>query len=281
MFTAVARRAIGAVTRSGGRVFVFAHRRGYAAAVRCARCRALRVCPSCGSRPDPGASCSRCGAELGPCGECGHARFEALGAGVGRVVEELRRLAGPERVGPYPSNTPIDVGTERDLAGLAMYDLVVFTDLDGMMFGAHYRAAEEALRIGARLAGAVKPGSGHRLLVQTTEPHHPMVEALRKAEPLDALRAESSARAAFGYPPHGDLLVVEARGEADVDRITQDLSGCAGSGEVLGPAPHHAGTRWLIQGRSLTSFRRAIRPKVQTWRDSGATVRIDADPIDL
>jgi hypothetical protein len=36
-----------------------------------------------------------------------------------------------------------------------------------------------------------------------------------------------------------------------------------------------------VQGRDLAPFREAARPLVQRWRDAGATVRIDVDPIDL
>ena len=45
----------------GKRLFVFAHRRGYAPAFRCVKCRVLRTCPECDSRWGRGATCDRCG----------------------------------------------------------------------------------------------------------------------------------------------------------------------------------------------------------------------------
>ena len=88
------RRAIAGTVGRGGRVFVFTHRRGYAPAARCVKCRLLRSCPRCGARPDHRTTCSRCETELGGCSSCGGTRFEPLGAAVGRVIEEVRRLVG-------------------------------------------------------------------------------------------------------------------------------------------------------------------------------------------
>lgn len=274
------RRAIqGAVSR-GRTVFVYAHRRGYAAAVRCVACRTIRRCPECGSRPDPGETCSRCGAALGPCNECGGRRFEPLGAGVGRLVEEVARISGRDLVEAAPADAQVLVGTERDLAALARRDLVVLVDLDGLTFGTNFRAAEEALRIGARLACRVRPDTGNRLMVQTSEPEHPVVVALRRGDPLEFLQHELTERRALGYPPAGELLVIELRGSA-IDDVSRSLEKIAPDARILGPAAGPTGERWLIQGEDLSSLRRGLRSLVQRWRDSGATVRVDADPIDL
>ncbi|HJU50943.1 MAG TPA: hypothetical protein VJ815_01290, partial [Acidimicrobiia bacterium] len=129
--------AIRAVTQRGGRVFVFAHRRGYAPAFRCRQCRTLRRCPRCGSRPEPGTTCVRCGATLGPCQQCGSEQFVPMGAGVGRIAEELRRRLDDDVF------ARLTVGSEADLAGIESQSLVVAVDADGLMLGTHYRAAEE------------------------------------------------------------------------------------------------------------------------------------------
>ncbi len=74
-------RAIAGAVSAGERVAVFTHRRGYAPAFRCTRCRSLRTCPSCGTRATLTAVCARCGAGLGQCAACGGASFEPLGVG--------------------------------------------------------------------------------------------------------------------------------------------------------------------------------------------------------
>ena len=35
------------------------------------------------------------------------------------------------------------------------------------------------------------------------------------------------------------------------------------------------------RGSDLSRFRQALRPVVERWRQSGLTVRVDADPLDL
>jgi primosomal protein N' (replication factor Y) (superfamily II helicase) len=276
ILTDPARRALAAVTKRGGRSFVFGHRKGYAAATRCVTCRTVRRCPGCGSRPDPGSACTRCGIELAPCETCGGTRFEPLGAGVGRIVADVGRVVGADAVAAAPASAPVTVGTERDILDLAELDLVVLPDLDGLIHGTNYRSGEDALRLGARLAGLVGRGSGRRMMVQTSDPDHHVVRALVRGDPLPALQSELEARRPLGYPPFGELLVVETSGGPApvLDELSDDCS-------VLGPAPHGDGTRWLLQADDLTAAKSALRLLVQRWRDSGLRVRIDVDPIDL
>jgi primosomal protein N' (replication factor Y) len=273
-----ARRALRAVADEGGRAFVLAATR--APAMRCTACRALRLCPDCGSRPDSGGSCPRCRAALGPCRTCGGRRFEALGAAVGRVVAEAAGFLGREGAGEAQSERPVVVGTERDLAGLGRVDLGVVVDADGLLRAPHYRAVEDGLRLMARVAGAAGPGRGRRALVQTADPSHPALAALRRGDPLPLLEAEAAARAGLGFPPAGEVIVVEAAGAPEgADGALRDAA--AGRAEVHGPAERAGRQRWLLQGRDLRGPRLMLRRLVQDWRDTGARVRVDADPIDL
>lgn len=270
--------AIRSMLDRGGTVFVFTHRRGYAPAYRCAECRELRRCRVCGSRPEPGEACVRCGAPAEPCLACGATSFEPLGAGAGRVANELSGVFG-DAVGSAGA-TPVVVGTERDLAGVEGVDLAVAVDADGLTLGSHFRAGEEALRILARLAGRVRRGSGHRLMVQTSEPDHPVIVALRRGDPLAYLHHELEQRRTMGYPPATEMLVVEARGDgASVDDDLRSIADAEVT--VMGPADSPEGRRWLVQGPGLGGYKLALRPLVQRWRDSGTAVRIDVDPLDL
>lgn len=272
------RRAVQAVVAEGGSVFLFAHRRGHAAAFRCLGCRKLRRCAACGTRLVT-AVCERCGRDGETCSECGGERFEPVGSGVGRIVEEAGRLVGGHRVAPGPSDAPVEVGTERDLLAVRPKDLVVMVDVDGMLFSVDYRAAEDTLRVGARLASLVK--RGRRMIAQTSEPNHPMIVALRGGDPIGFLRGELDARSRLGYPPSGDLMVIEVRGDHPVEGFDSDIRRTVGEALVMGPAGRSNGSRWLIQGSDLGRARQALRPVIQRWRDGGVTVRVDVDPIDL
>jgi primosomal protein N' (replication factor Y) len=273
-----ARRALHAVVGAGGRVFVLADTRF--PALRCVGCRTLRLCPVCGSRPDGGGRCPRCGAELGPCPRCGGRRFEPLGAPVGRLVAELGAILGRRVVGEAGSGRQVVVGTERDLAGLEPVDLALVVDADGLLRAPHYRAVEDGLRLLARVAAAAGPGRGRRALVQTADPSHPALEALRRGDPLPLLEAEAAQRIAAGLPPAGEVIVVEAGG-APESADAELRAAVAERAEVHGPAQRGGRLRWLLQGRDLHGPRIVLRRLVQDWRDAGARVRVDADPIDL
>jgi len=63
--------------------------------------------------------------------------------------------------------------------------------------------------------------------------------------------------------------------------VEHQLETVAGRAEVHGPAERQGRVRWLLQGRDLQGPRLMLRRLVQDWRDAGARVRVDADPIDL
>ncbi|HEX5672097.1 MAG TPA: hypothetical protein VFY46_05180, partial [Acidimicrobiia bacterium] len=108
-----------------------------------------------------------------------------------------------------------------------------------------------------------------------------VIEALRRGDPMTFLNQELDERKRLGFPPSGDLIVLEMRGTIPTG-VDAALEKAADRAMVLGPAPRRdGGRRWLIQARDLTAFRHNLRPLVQKWRDAGATVRIDSDPLEL
>ncbi len=272
--------AIRQVVKTGGQVFVFVSRRGYAPAFRCVRCRELRRCPECGAGPDRGDRCRRCGRELGPCVECGGRRFEPLGAALGRVIEELRRRIGVETVGGVESARQVVVGTERDLPYIPETALSVAVDADSLLLAPHYRAEEDAVRTLVRVCATVAKGRGRRCLIQTGQPDHRALGVLRNGHPLAYLAELTQERERDGLPPATELLAVEVSGDASAQ--APDMDGLAAEGIVVhGPELGAGRTRWFLQGNSLQSARILLRAVVQRWRDQGLKVRIDADPIDL
>lgn len=272
------KRAVAVALRRDQTVFILVNRRGYAPAMRCVRCRTLRVCPTCGAAPGRGPTCDRCGTSNGPCISCQNDRFEPLGAGVGRVVEELRRAFG-EAIAAAPAGTPVQVGTERDLVGLGAVDVAVALDVDGLLLAPNYRAEEEALRVLSRMASLVRGGSGSRLVLQTAQPGHRVVGALRRGRGLEAMRDVVADRTEAGFPPGRDLLAIEVVG--DPASVNCSLAELGTDVDVLGPADSRGRWRWLVQGDDLKTAKVQLRASVQQWRDAGLRVRIDVDPIDL
>ncbi len=270
--------ALRAVTSEGRKSFVFSHRRLGDASSRCAKCRRVRVCATCGSRLGRVESCRRCGAAAGPCASCGSVTFEEMGSVPEKLAREVNKRIGDTIAGLAPTDLPVVVGTERDLTGLDEVSLVVASDVDGMMLGHDYRAGEEAMRVLARLGNTLGPGSGRRMMLQTSFPESDLVVALRKGDPIRYLEGLLSERARLGLPPSSEMIAVELRGEGSLSDADAGIHGLGAT--VLGPATGPGKARWLLQG-NLGQVRRGLRPLAHAWRERGMTVRIDADPIDL
>lgn len=271
------RSAITAVARSGGSAFVLVPRRGYAAAYRCSTCGQLRICTACGAtvtQPE----CARCATPSPACAKCSNTTWRPLGAGVGVVVDDLRRSVG-DAVGSATDTTPIVVGTERDLIGRHGNQLAVAVDVDGSALAPNYRAAEDTLRTLVRLANTVERGRGHRCIVQTSDPGQPVVEALRSGH-FDAFVRESlAARRRSGFPPSGELIALEV--SSSDDSAPAVSTAIAGKARIHGPAAMADRLRWLITAPDLDDARVSLRTLVGTLRDRGARVRVDVDPFDL
>ena len=271
--------ALRAVVAEGGRAFVFTHLRLTDASIRCTTCRRVRRCGQCGSRLGRVGSCARCGHRAELCSHCGGGTFEEMGTEPERLAVEINRRLGGETTGVFPTELPIAVGTERDLAGLGPQNLVVAADADGLALGHNYRAAEEALRVLARLASRLGHGSGRRMMVQTSLAGSDLISTLRRGDPMPYLERLLIERARNGLPPSSEMMALEVRGVSGPEGIERDLKGL-GVEYLMGPAVRRSSIRWLLQG-SLHPAKLGLRPLVQKWRDSGATVRLDVDPIDL
>jgi len=214
----------------------------------------------------PHLRCRRCGLERPVvCARCGATRTKALRRGVTRLREELEALAGvpvAEVWGPAPAGEPdtagrdasVVVGTEAALHRVASADVVAFLEFDSELLAPRFRAGEQALALIARAARLVAGPDGAlrgdrapgRVLVQTRQPRHPVLEAAVSADPGVLAAAESAMREALGLPPFSALAVVSG---AAADVYGAALRSAAPPGvQVTGPvdaawsvrAPDHA-----------------------------------------
>jgi primosomal protein N' (replication factor Y) len=196
------------------------------------------------------------------------------------VISEITGFLGEGSASESGSGRPVVVGTERDLADLPSVELSVVVDGDGPLRAPHYRAAEDGLRLLARVVAAAGSGRGRRAMIQTADPGHPVFVALHRGDPLPVLNAEAASRSAVGLPPGGEILVLEVTDPPDdADAVLRSSVGDRAT--VHGPADHRGRVRWLIRAGDLRAGRVAIRGLIHEWRESGARVRVDADPIDL
>lgn len=115
-------------------------------------------------------------------------------------------------------------------------------------------------------------------MLQTSRPDSLLITTMRRGDPIPYLERVLVERARDGTPPASEMIAVEIRGSVP-ESAAADLALLEGA-VVMGPLTIPEGRRWLLTGR-LGAARLQLRQLVGRWRDAGATVRVDADPIDI
>jgi len=283
----------------GGRVGVVANRLGYATAVTCNRCGAVRACPNCGLpltfHEKAGLLvCSRCGfreaAEKG-CSVCGYDRVSPTGLAVERVRKELSASLG-QPVGLITAgervleDAPAVVGTARYVLDRE-WDAVIVPDPDALLLGSRIGAVERAFRL---LYGAAERAR-ELLLVQTRLPQHYALRAAVRGDYPAFAAAELPRLRALGYPPFTHLASVLLEGSEDAVRraVESRLRPALEPGVDMSAPVLLAGTgasstwRVLLRSGERRAVARAatlaVRLAAQT-RDE-LRVRVDVDPEEV
>jgi primosomal protein N' (replication factor Y) len=237
----------------------------------------------------------------------------ACGPGVERLSEEVAALLPTARTAMMTSDTvtgplaaaefvrrvqdhEVDllIGTQMIAKGhhFPMLTLVGVVDADLGLHGGDLRAAERTYQLLHQVAGragrADRPG---RVLLQTYEPDHPVMQALIAGDRDRFLASEAADRRSTGMPPFGRLAAVILAGpDAEtVDGVARTLARTAPRGdgiEVLGPAPAPlAILRGRHRRRFLLKCRRDIAPQplLRSWLSpvklpASVRLQIDIDP---
>jgi primosomal protein N' (replication factor Y) len=167
--------------------------------------------------------------------------------------------------------------------------LVGVVDADLGLAGGDLRAGERTVQMLHQVAGragrAEAPGT---VLLQTFDPEHPVMRALRSGSLSAFMAQEARERRPSHWPPFGRLaaLIVSATDERTADATARALSRTAPHGdgiEVLGPAPApFALLRGRFRRRLLlkTSKDIAVQPILRDWlarTDIPRTARVDVD----
>ena len=190
------------------------------------------------------------------CDACGTTRFRNLRAGVNRVREELEALAGRSVI-DVTADTPITdlagpdtpalfVGTEAVLHRLERRVAhVIFLEFDQELLALRQRAAQQALALLARAARLLGSRAiGGRLVVQTRQPDHEVLQAVLHADPARTVPEETNRRILLGLPPFGAIARVSGASAEDyVRRIETEREHVAKGIDLLGPRQG----AWLIR----------------------------------
>jgi primosomal protein N' (replication factor Y) (superfamily II helicase) len=283
----------------GGRVAVVANRLGYATAITCNRCGAVRSCPRCGlsltfHEKVRSLVCSRCGlreAAANGCTECGSDRVSPTGIAVERLRKEISASLG-ERVGLITAgerelvDAPVVVGTARSLLD-RRWEVVILPDADALLLASGIGSVERAFRLVYRAAEAAR----ELLLVQTRLPEHYVLRAGARGDYPAFAQAELPRLRSLGYPPFAHLASVTLEGPETALRraVESRLRPALGPAVEVSDPVLLAGTggsptwRVLLRSRDRSAVARAgtlaARLAAETRGDLRA--RVDVDPEEV
>ena len=193
--------------RQTRRAFVFAPLPGYGVAQVCRSCASPAACASCGGvlrQAEGEVRCVVCEA-LGTCAVCGGLDFGIRRGGAERVEEWVSAVA-PVPVSRPPSprlpaaSGEILVGGSEDVRDLGPggLDLVAILDVDRAARRPGLTAVERALATWMEAAAWAIPSG--RVIVQTSHPAEPAVQALVRGNPGRFHERERRRRAEAGFP---------------------------------------------------------------------------------
>ena len=285
--------------RDGEKVAVLAPRRGYARTLWCSACNRSLRCRRCETalafHAEPrGMRCPHCGATEPPpdvCPHCGASEFRFLGSGSHRLEEQLTKSFPHVPVARLDADAPEPVApTEGPSIYVTTYfglkpslrppaRLVCVLDGDGMIRRPDLRATENAFHTLVELAGWAGPASsGGRVVVQSTEPNHHVLQALVRADPGYFLEQELALREELSYPPFGELVRLSTTGPSAATVMDEAVRSLRKAGErVLGPVASDEGREALVKtadGGAVARRLRLMLPVVPR----GTRLRVDVDP---
>lgn len=263
------RTAMNEVMADGHQAMLFLNRRGYAPLVLCRHCGYRFQCPHCSAwmvqhKSPPSLQCHHCGhRQLQPesCPACGDKdQLVPCGPGVERVEEEVRALWPEMRVITLTSDDPklgesitrilnreadIIIGTQLVAKGhhFPHLALVGVVDADLGLSGGDLRACEHTFQLLHQLAGrAGREDIAGKVLLQTCQPHHPVLQAMVRGDRKGFMELEIAQREQAAWPPFGRLaaLLLDGPKEDMVTQAARKLVRNAPSQQgvrILGPAP--------------------------------------------
>ena len=225
----------------GEQVMLFQNRRGFSPYVECSQCGWTARCPHCNvtlTYHKGGARlvCHYCGYTApvpAKCPSCEVTEVLPRGFGTEKVEEEIARLFPEARVARLDRDsvtserafnaiisdfearkTDILVGTQMITKGFDFggVSLVGILNADNLLNNPDLRAAERAFQLMLQVAGrAGRRSDGGEVVIQTSEPGHPVIRQVVAGDFAGMARMQLSERKAFFYPPYARLTSLTLR----------------------------------------------------------------------
>ena len=265
----------------GEQIMILRSRRAWAPVLQCDSCGHMPKCPHCnvslslhkterGGRIFETVACHHCGykaAYNGLCDKCG-SHLKMIGAGTQRIEEEAKALFPTAEIARLDSDITqnknlenqiiknfsngkinILIGTQIvtkgfDFSRLSLVAVIAADTLLGMQ---DFRADEKAVQLLEQFRGRCGRRGGKGLLViQTSQPEHPVYQSLYRNETVDFNANLLQERMDFGFPPYSRIIEItvkdmfEDRAERMAARLAEATRKALDSDQrntVTGPYP--------------------------------------------
>lgn len=309
-------------------VILFQNRRGYSPYVECFSCGHIPKCEKCDvsltyHKYKKRLTCHYCGFSYRlpeRCDECGSPELKTRGFGTEKIEDEIKQLFRNARIARMDLDTTqsknafekivsnlenrktdILIGTQMVTKGLDFehVSVVGILNADNLINFPDFRAHERAYQLISQVAG--RAGRKHKqgkVVIQTTQPDHPLIELIRQQDYSASLKQQFEERQLFKYPPFYRLIkiVVKHKNQQTVDRASQQLADVIRQSKsliILGPEfPlvsriqlwHHKEI-WIKVDRKLQldAVKRGIVAAVKSVKsapaNSNCQIHIDVDPF--
>lgn len=278
--------------KAGSQIILFHNRRGYAPVVICRQCGFVPKCQNCDvsltyHRRAGEMVCHYCGATYKLptiCPSCKEPSIEVHGYGTERVEDTVEQVFPDTRISRMDLDTTrnkdgyeniinefssgksqILVGTQMVTKGLDFdrVSIVGVLNADTLINFPDFRAAERAFNMLEQVAGrAGRRDTRGTVIVQTTQPGHPVISYLQSHDYLGFYRHELDERRRFNYPPFTRVINIylkhrdESRLIDAAARYSETLRNLFGN-RVFGPDEPHV-------ARIQSLYIRKIMLKVET-----------------
>lgn len=265
------KEAIEKTIAAGRQVILFQNRRGYHPYLICGTCGFIPQCAHCDvsltlHKFSNKLHCHYCGStypRLITCPACGSNNWLEKNFGTEKIEEQLEEDFGAARVARMDVDSvrgkvahdnlirqfedhrlDILVGTQMVVKGLDFdkVSLVGILDADGLLSFADFRVNERAFQLMEQVSGrAGRKDSQGKVLIQATNPKHPVLQLVQQHDYKNFFQAEIESRRHFFYPPfsrlvlltlkHKDETIAEAAAGKLAALLKQDLADY-----IVGPA---------------------------------------------
>lgn len=289
-----------------GRVLLFLNRRGFSMMTRCNQCGFVIKCDRCQTNlsflySKKKMVCHRCGktSDLPKiCPKCRSSYLRSTGTGIEKLESEIIRIYPQARVALFDRETKgmsadanIVIATQAIIPVLksSAFSLAAVLDFDGEINRVDFRASERVFSLLTRLCAGTK----EKVVVQTRNPGHYAIKAVRKNNAESFYREELKLRRDLGLPPFIHLIAISMRGtkEAAVfdhcKALYEQLNKISTKNfEVLDPEPDITPKlrdkfrfTIMLKGKAVKSVLKIVEPVIREFKKSkGVILTVNVDP---